>query len=204
MQTKKENINKIILSTARDEFLKNGYSKTSMRTIAKKANVTLSNIYNYFKNKDEILEVILQPLLNKIESDLGNEKDPHIRAKNWFYSEDLTQTEDFKAQLKFMLDYKEEIDLLFNKCAGSKYENIKEQFINNYTESAKHFLEVLKDNFPQVNKDISEFFIHMLAAWWIQVMSEVVSHNLSENEIRDFGTEFITFGTGGWKMLLNM
>ncbi|MFA6871618.1 MAG: TetR/AcrR family transcriptional regulator [Bacteroidaceae bacterium] len=38
-----------------------------MRNIAKNTGVGLSNIYNYFKNKNEILEEVLKPLLQALE-----------------------------------------------------------------------------------------------------------------------------------------
>ena len=64
MQTQKTDIHKIILEVSRKEFLMHGFKDTSMRTIAKKSGVSLSNIYNYFKDKDEILQAVLQSLIN--------------------------------------------------------------------------------------------------------------------------------------------
>ena len=52
MQIPKDNIRNNILKAAENIFLEKGYSKTSMREIAAKSNVVLSNIYNYFKNKE--------------------------------------------------------------------------------------------------------------------------------------------------------
>lgn len=48
MQILKKDIRKDILFVAKSEFLAYGFKETSMRTIAKKANVSLGNIYNYF------------------------------------------------------------------------------------------------------------------------------------------------------------
>ncbi len=204
MRTDRKEIRKRLLEVARESFFLNGYRKTSMRNIAKEADVTLSNIYNYFKNKDEILEVILQPLLRAIDYSFERHKDVNYAFSEWFEANDITQIDDFKEHIKFLVDYRQEVHLLFNKCSGSKYENIKEEWIDRYTESSKEYLENVKSKYPQVNSNLSDFFIHTLAAWWIQVLSEIVSHNLSEEEILQFGKEFMTFGTGGWKMLLNI
>ncbi|PID87725.1 MAG: hypothetical protein CSB06_03950 [Bacteroidia bacterium] len=204
MQIQKEDIKQNILKVAKKSFIENGYRKTSMRDIAKEANVTLSNIYNYFKNKDEILEIILQPVFAMIDESMERHKDVDYAFNEWFEASDITQIDDFKEHIKFLVDFRQEVDLLFNKCSGSKYENIREEWIDRYTESSKDYLENIKNRYPQVNSNISEFFIHTLAAWWIQVLSEIASHQLSEEEILQFGKEFMTFGTGGWKMLLNM
>ena len=59
MRVLKDDKYKSILRAARKEFILRGFKDASMRTIAKDANVGLSNIYNYFKNKDEIfLEIV--------------------------------------------------------------------------------------------------------------------------------------------------
>ncbi len=204
MQIKKEDIKETILEVARKSFLERGYRKTSMRSIAKEANVTLSNIYNYFKNKDEILEVILQPVLRDMEQMLARHNDPNYATTQWFEVEDVSEIEDFKEHVKFIINYREEFNLLFYKCSGSKYENIKEFFIDKYTESSRTYLQLMKDKYPQINKEISDFFLHTTAAWWIQIVSEIVSHNLNEEEILQFLKEYMTFGTGGWKRLMNL
>ena len=67
MQLKKDEIYTAILTAAQAEFDLHGFGGTTMRKIAARAQVTLSNIYNYFKNKDEIFSAVLAPLLQKIE-----------------------------------------------------------------------------------------------------------------------------------------
>ena len=54
MQYPKDDIQKEILKAAEKVFLENGFPKASMREIAQEAQVGLSNIYNYFKSKDDI------------------------------------------------------------------------------------------------------------------------------------------------------
>ncbi|GLG83778.1 hypothetical protein ACSO1_23020 [Acinetobacter calcoaceticus] len=56
---------KQILSNAEIIFLTKGYSGLSMRGVASQANITLSTLQHYFKNKD----ILLQALLNKLISD---------------------------------------------------------------------------------------------------------------------------------------
>ena len=67
MQTKKDYTREEIVMTAKREFLKNGFAKASMREIAKRSGIGLSNIYNYFKSKDEIFRCIVAPLILKMK-----------------------------------------------------------------------------------------------------------------------------------------
>lgn len=67
MQVKKEELKLMILNTARNEFLHRGYEDASLRTIAKKANTTIGNIYHYYPNKEAILDEILAPAIKEME-----------------------------------------------------------------------------------------------------------------------------------------
>lgn len=67
MQIKKEYTCEQIVEVAKKVFLKNGYAKTSMRDIAKGAGIGVSNIYNYFKSKDELFRHIVMPLIKEFE-----------------------------------------------------------------------------------------------------------------------------------------
>ena len=59
MQVLKEDIRGRILTVARQQFERKGYSKTSMREIAELSSVGVGNIYNYFTNKDELFREII-------------------------------------------------------------------------------------------------------------------------------------------------
>lgn len=67
MQVKKDYTHEQIVEIAKRVFLRNGYSKTSMRDIAKGAGIGVSNIYNYFKSKDELFRHIVKPLIVDLE-----------------------------------------------------------------------------------------------------------------------------------------
>ena len=62
MQFLKGDIQEGILKAAEEVFLEKGYKDASMREIASRAGVTVSNIYHYFTNKDEIFRTILKPV----------------------------------------------------------------------------------------------------------------------------------------------
>jgi len=48
-----------IIDTAKILFSEKGYAATGLREISEKSGISLSNIYNYFKNKEEIFMSIL-------------------------------------------------------------------------------------------------------------------------------------------------
>lgn len=48
----------LIIETAIECFIKKGFHKTSVRDIAKLANISLGNFYNYFESKNALIEEI--------------------------------------------------------------------------------------------------------------------------------------------------
>ena len=48
-----------IIKSARKLFLRNGFDSTTIRQIVKQAGVTTGSIYHFFKNKEEILGIIV-------------------------------------------------------------------------------------------------------------------------------------------------
>ena len=69
-QILKDELRQAILEAAKQEFLDKGYKGASMRSIAKKANMTVGNLYRYFKNKEEINLTIVGPTFKEIDQAL--------------------------------------------------------------------------------------------------------------------------------------
>lgn len=67
-QILKDDVKARIIASAKEEFLENSYEKSSMRSIASKSNITVGNLYRYFKNKEELSSFIVGPTLQKIQN----------------------------------------------------------------------------------------------------------------------------------------
>lgn len=78
MRVKSEERRQAILDTAKLEFAKNGFSQTSMATIAKKVGGSKATLYNYFSSKEEIFTAMMDAVTEKLASTfhhLSAEKD---------------------------------------------------------------------------------------------------------------------------------
>lgn len=74
---------KIILEAALSLFAEKGYNSTSMDSIAKQAKVSKGNLYNYFKNKEALLESVLQNGINQF-SELYYENQLELESEDDF------------------------------------------------------------------------------------------------------------------------
>jgi len=57
----------LLLKAAKEEFIKKGYTKASLRTICSKAGVTTGALYFFFENKAELFSAIVDPPLNELK-----------------------------------------------------------------------------------------------------------------------------------------
>lgn len=67
-----------IVSTALQLFSRQGYEKTSIREIARKAEISLGLMYNYFKGKEDLLEAIFTGGLEDIQTSFAFPDDTEV------------------------------------------------------------------------------------------------------------------------------
>jgi AcrR family transcriptional regulator len=116
MQVLKEEVRQRILKSARREFKKRGFEKASMRSIASTANMTVGNLYRYYKNKEDLYGAIIGGLfdgLKALKADLP--ADPEARLTYLL--------EHFKVMQK---DHRSEWLTLFGGSVGTRFEKVAE------------------------------------------------------------------------------
>jgi len=62
MQTLKEEVRQAILKSASKAFFDEGFEKTSMRSIALRAGISVANLYSYFESKDALFTAVAEPV----------------------------------------------------------------------------------------------------------------------------------------------
>ncbi|MCM8710212.1 TetR/AcrR family transcriptional regulator [Clostridium sp. SYSU_GA19001] len=150
MQYQKDEVRNRIIEEALKEFNEKGYEGASIRTIAKRANTSVGNIYKYFESKEDLHDNIVGAVYNKFID--------YVKKFN-----NMKLNEQSKSILYNLLDeimeiFNEknlEISILFNQSKGSKYEGCKSIFVDfatrMVTEQVQYELSLkgkrLKDNF---------------------------------------------------------
>ncbi|MDR2009533.1 MAG: TetR/AcrR family transcriptional regulator [Bacteroidales bacterium] len=188
-----------ILQAAKNEFITKGYKETSMRNIAKNANIGLSNIYNYFKSKDEIYLAIVKPAEHEIFTFITKKHaEENVDFNN--VSTFGHQEEDIEHYISLIEKYKEELRLLFYHSQGSSMNNFRDTFTDYLTQVSHNYMELEKKYIPGSNK-ISQFFIHTMSSRMVSILGEIVSHDLSRQKIKEFFHEYFRFEYAGWREL---
>ena len=203
MQFKKEDIRQAIIENATEEFVNKGFKNASMRNIAKKAGIVLSNIYNYFENKDQLFCEVLSPTLTAIGDSMTEHNSDEYLSLDIFTSEEY-QCQNLNYFVKLVENNRVGLKLLLFQASGSSLENFRDTFTDQYTRVGMEYVAKMKERYPHVNGQISEFFMHTASAWWLAIIGEIVTHDLSHEQITQFISEYIEFGVAGWKQLLKV
>ena len=181
MQFQKDAIRQKILAAAREKFLTQGFGKASMREIAKNASVSTSNVYNYFKSKEELFYAIVDPVFHHL-ANLRKEVFEYKANKDFNNENFMQQFTEFvpKAMFEMISKYRKELLLIMDCSKGTKYEQLKMMMATamktNFTENiiSKKKKRLLQDS----------LLMHILAMNLIEGILEITRNYKSDEWAR--------------------
>lgn len=201
MQVKKQEVRNRILKVAEEEFLELGYEKTSLRTIAQKAQMTKGGIYTYFKNKDALFCALVEPAMALFDRGVFDDyenMDSQTLIKETHYSH--STIEGFRRHVEVINDRRNSMMLLFFCSDGSSYSNYREEIAEKYERNSTIFYEAISENNQNFDNRVSYLFLHTLAQLYLGFIEEILLHNPKGEELERYIHEmcaFVTGGTGG-------
>jgi AcrR family transcriptional regulator len=139
MQILKKEIQSRIQQVATHEFLRNGYQEVTMRDIAKKSAISVGNLYNYYKNKEDLFDSLTSAsylYLNQLLREV-NEHGPESGVANTEFAKSLVLK---IAQL--LKKHRVGFLLMIDRGQGTKYHNLKKEMM---TLLVRHFEAELTD-----------------------------------------------------------
>lgn len=120
----------LIIETALFRFSEDGFKSTSMQSVAKEAQVSKGNLYNYFESKEELLKSVLEHGLNKF-SDFFSELKTETLSEHDFEKMILKNFDILKSNKSFWKLY---FNLVSQASAQKYFAEIMEPFMEAYME----------------------------------------------------------------------
>ena len=163
MSDNKESRAKLV-ECAKKEFLEKGYAKASLRKIAADAGLTTGAVYFFFGDKNGLFEGVvgeaLQKLIGIIDTHFSNDMEEDFIA---YKQQDGDHDEFAKQLVDVIYDNFDEMTILLNGAAGSKYEHFVDGIIDRmdkvYIQMAERFAAVMPGK--RVNKKILHWLCHV-------------------------------------------
>ncbi len=152
MQVKKDEIRDEILAASEKEFLKRGFKNSSMRTIATKSHTTLGNLYNYFENKEAILDAIIgntPEQIFQVIQEHENAASSTLEFSKEYLEEHFSEITSSELSQLFPLDLllSNPLIILMEGCEGTKYEPYRELFLTQFQKHLAIHLNVDPNSF---------------------------------------------------------
>ena len=180
MQVLKESVRNAIVEGAILEFFEYGFQNANMRRIADNANITVGNIYRYYKNKETLFKEILLPAERAID-DLGN-FDNEINITAIKTIDNVNQLVAFL--MSVLKPYTREIYIMTLDSSGSHYVKIKNQL-------ETMIINKVNSYYP---KKFDRYLLKVIASSFIQASFTVFRDNINNiRRIQDMITQLIVF-----------
>ena len=203
MQVLKEDIRSRILTVAKQQFEQKGYSKTSMREMAELANVGVGNIYNYFRNKDELFREVVRPVLCALEAML--QEHHGIRGEDIMMMRTKKYLKSCIGEYVSLIEkHRSLMEILLFHAQGSSLEHFRENYTDRSTELVKAWFVTMQQKYPEINTAVSDFIIHLHTVWMFTMFEELLLHSVTQQEMEDILHDYILFEIQGWRAIIKI
>jgi len=109
---------KELVDSSKKLFFEKGFSKTSIRDIAKAGSFTMGNLYDYIQTKEDILYLVHENMINNVYQQLFNIRDYEFSAK-------YTELERIiRNALEKSMEFQEDIILLYRESGSLSREKL--------------------------------------------------------------------------------
>jgi len=195
MQVLKDEIRQWILSEALMLFLEKGYEKASMRELAQRVGTSVSNIYHYYANKEDLFRAIAEPIASRVNHVLSEIITHEAQGPTELVREEYV-TKEIGETIKA---HRREFLVLMDKSGGTSYEHVRSDIISAVeTHIIQHHLKDSKE----ARHPGGGFLMHFLATNLIEALVEIARHCDDEKEVEHSIHALMKYHIGGVARLM--
>ncbi|MGG4186592.1 TetR/AcrR family transcriptional regulator [Paenibacillus jamilae] len=169
---------KEIESAALKVFFRKGFVDAKMNDIADEIQISVGNIYTYFKNKKELFYSVVPPSLVDY---LKNVLVESIHIDNQTFFEE-THNEKKSAivqeQINLLTQYSMQIVIIFEKNKGTIYSNAKNELIDLMIETKKPYLKNTYKRY-EIGTDENMILLNIIANNVIHMTLDLLKRDMS-------------------------
>ena len=174
-----------LIKCAKSEFLEKGYTKASLRKIAADAGLTTGAVYFFFKDKEGLLEGVIgkamYKLMTVLETHFSEENDADLSL---YRQQDGDHNKFAEALVDVIYDNYDEMTILLDRSAGSKYEG----FIDSIIDRLDGAYIALAEKYAAVKpgKRVNRKMLHWLTHVQINAFVHMMQHEKDKESALHF------------------
>lgn len=178
-----------LLESAKNEFLKWGYEKASLRRISAGAGATTGAVYFFFKNKEELFEQVVGDTVKRL-AQLSREM-----AREELQNPDVG-VDNEERLLEFFWHNKQCMMILLNKAQGTKYENFVSELEKQLEDVFALFFQ--RYGMEKADRDL----IHILVKMKMQGYRTMMEGDYSLERLQELSQMVGRYTDAGFKNLI--
>ncbi len=200
VQRLKPEVRQRILDAAALVFAEDGFEKARLADIAKRAGTVTSNLYKYFKNKEEVFYAVVPPshaaqLLRLLRARLRE-----LEARGDWLESNQKDWPAEQAQLDFWVSERLSVLILLRGANGTRYDHIRDLFIK---EMERQTLNYLRKNSGLADPDEHlNFILHRQFTRTAEMIVDILECYCERSDIEATLTHFWRFQLAGLSHLL--
>ncbi|MFW6138624.1 MAG: TetR/AcrR family transcriptional regulator [Spirochaetota bacterium] len=183
----KQKVKTCIENAAIEVLLERGYRGTTVREIARKANMTNGNIYFYYPSKEKLYESIVEPAYRELKQLIQSGQRMILQTNRLDPS--LLQFNYQKAAHLFG-KYRKNILVLFTSNVGTRYQPAYQNLID---EMSELIYEIAQSLAVRKNKRVlkERFYFRLLGVYWVEGFLEIVRNFQDERWARQMLYDYV-------------
>lgn len=193
-----------VLAAVREEFLEKGFENASVRGIAARAGMSSAGLYRHYKDKEDMFDALVQPLIEQINEWMEN----HKRHKYALVEQNADSGALFGQSFidlvkEVVYPNKAEFRLLLCSARGTKYENFIHNFVSVQQGDLAEAIRYMKLNgYPA--EEPSEEELHMLLSAYVSAVFEPIIHDYDEEKTLHCLGTINKFFMPGWMRIMGL
>lgn len=189
----------LILKTAKIDFINKGFNNSSLRDIALKCHISATAIYRHFKNKEELFNAVIEPLISYF-----NEMASYVENNDYDYlnNNNLNEMWNFEHegcfQYKFLFGKYNDLVKLIVKERKDWFKNFIVSY--EYDATIKYINKMKKDGYSIKQFNLLSFKV--LLDSYLEAYLNLLNKNLCKEDLIKISDEINEFYTLGFRNLL--
>ena len=167
-----------ILESARKEFVKHGFEKSSLKAICDGAGVTTGALYKRYKGKEELFCAVVEQTVAELyaEARRRGDLDPASMTDEQLIRAWEMDGSDMMWWFQYLYERREDSYLLLACSEGTRYSNFQHDWVALLTKATSAFLEEAKSR-GLCRNDIQPEELHiLLSAFWTTIYEPFIHH----------------------------
>ena len=182
-----EGVSERILAAAKREFLENGYTDASLRTIASMADTSTNSIYVRFRDKEGLFSAIVEPVLTEMVERFLKIQETFHQMDSAAQAERMPEYADggTAALVDYMYDNLDEFRLLLDASYGTRFHRFVDELVQIEVEYTYKYMEAT--GYACRNGDgMTEKLLHIVTTSRFESIFEVIRHGMCREEALEY------------------